>query len=264
MRILLFVLLIFLPVDVFAAPIENIEKDIAEYSNRIAKNKDDADAYFKRGSCYVRLDTIEQTQEMAQNMDIAARIMLNPEANNIQKLAATSTARQVVEYKKARDKLINNTKAPLERAIDDYSIVIKLRPQFADVYYKRHMIYKSLQNDELARADYNSWAKLDPEGAKKLEKEREDARKAEIAGIIMGAMNALKKDPKNAELYNVLGKAYIEKEDYTKAVVNFTKAIKFQPKNGEFYYNRGNAHTKCGNKTFAAVDLAKAKKLGYK
>jgi len=268
MKFFIYSFLLLFPLNLYAVSIEDVEKEIIAHSNKIDLNKTDATAYFNRGRAYVKLGNLQiikqEEKDMFDKMDMVAGILISPEANNVQKLAAASTAEQYVEYKKARDRVLNDKKTPFERAIDDYTTVIKLNPKFADAYYNRHLIYQHFKNDELARADYNSWAKLDPEGAKKLEKEQEDARKAEIAGIIMGAMDALKKDPKNAELYNVLGKAYIEKEDYTKAVVNFTKAIKLQPKNGELYYNRGSAHNKSGNKTFGAVDLAKAKKLGYK
>ena len=74
--------------------------------------------------------------------------------------------------------------------------------------------------------------------------------------------DAIRFDPKNADIYCTRGLAYEHKGDYDKAIADFTEAIRLEPKRGSTYRRRGSAYEKKGEKDKANADFAKARELG--
>ena len=56
---------------------------------------------------------------------------------------------------------------------------------------------------------------------------------------------------------------YGEKGEYDMAIANFTEAIRLDPKYAEVYYVRGTAYAKNGEEVKAEADFAEAKQLGF-
>ncbi|MFP6620362.1 MAG: tetratricopeptide repeat protein, partial [Pirellulaceae bacterium] len=60
------------------------------------------------------------------------------------------------------------------------------------------------------------------------------------------------------------GNAYYHKQEYDKAIADYTALIRIKPDHADAYYNRGYAYGNKGEKAKANADFAKAKELGYK
>jgi tetratricopeptide (TPR) repeat protein len=69
----------------------------------------------------------------------------------------------------------------------------------------------------------------------------------------------LKKNPKNAIVYNDRALAYKEKKDYARAIADFTEALRLKP-DWFVYYNRGIAYQEKGDDDSAIADFTKALK----
>jgi tetratricopeptide (TPR) repeat protein len=69
--------------------------------------------------------------------------------------------------------------------------------------------------------------------------------------------------PKKAYAYYARGLAYKYKNEYDKAVTDFTESIRLDPKYANAYHSRGVAYDKMGENAKADEDFVQARKLGY-
>jgi len=116
---------------------EMLERAVAEYSKAIELTPSFADAYNKRGNCYIKLDRlkyhhIELNRELVLS-DYNEAIKLNPsyaEAYNNRGIYY----QYLGEYK---------------RALDDYDKAIELNPNYIEAYLNRGACYASMSDEEL-------------------------------------------------------------------------------------------------------------------
>jgi len=74
---------------------------------------------------------------------------------------------------------------------------------------------------------------------------------------------AIRLNPNYAWAYNRRGLAYSNKKDYDKAISDYNEAIRLDPYEGDGYYWRGWAFRQLGENARAQADFDKAKQLGY-
>jgi len=74
---------------------------------------------------------------------------------------------------------------------------------------------------------------------------------------------AIRLDPRLAEVYYDRGIAYILLGQYERAIQDFDEAIRLDPRSAKAYYMRGWAYESLGKSKEAGRDLAKAKELEY-
>lgn len=82
------------------------------------------------------------------------------------------------------------------------------------------------------------------------------------AGTLADFDLAVRRAPRNAYLYYDRGNLYARREDYNKAIDNYTQAIQLDGSLAEAWYNRGIAQAKSNNKKEAISDLSRAGELG--
>jgi len=182
-----------------------------------------------------------------------------------------------------------------DRAIADYSEVVRLNPQDAVAFYSRGFAYHYKADRDRAFADYKTALELKPELASQPmlqcvfyksakgespDKAIEDCSKTintsanfALAYFIRGNAYLDKKDndqailnynktvelnPKYATAYLHRGLAFCEKQDYVIAIADYSKAIELDPKTSIAYNNRGNCYEKKGNLQEAANDYQQA------
>jgi serine/threonine protein kinase len=115
-----------------------------------------------------------------------------------------------------------------EKAIADYSQVIRLKPDDASAYHDRAVCEVRLGLDQAAADDYDQSLKLDPERPRS---------------------------------WNGRGAIYLKKGGYNKAKNFFTRAIELNQNFAEAYQNRAKAELRLNDTAAAEEDMKKAKAL---
>lgn len=115
-------------------------------------------------------------------------------------------------------------------AIAEISKAIDLSPKWANLYYRRALIYNELMNLDNAMADSNK---------------------------------AIELDPKFDGAYGVRALTKTNLKDYSGAITDCNKALEINPDYGDAYSYRGLAKIKMGEKDAGCMDLNNAVKLGF-
>ncbi len=117
-----------------------------------------------------------------------------------------------------------------QEALEDYDTALRLKPDCAEAYYNRGIIYgKSLGRYELALNDFNE---------------------------------AIRRDVDYIKAYNNRGLIYILLGRYHYAIQDFSKAISLKPDYADAYNNRAFAYLKTGGEQACYRDARKACELG--
>ena len=90
------------------------------------------------------------------------------------------------------------------------------------------------------------------------------AHKNDYDRAIADFSQAVSLDPNEADAFGNRGIAYELKKDYAHAITDYDQAIRLDPKNAEALYNRSLAKRAQGDKAGAAADLAAAKRINPK
>jgi len=124
-------------------------------------------------------------------------------------------------------------------ALEDYSMAIKLKPDYEHAYRGRGLVHDALHDPKAAVADYNAAIAIDPNIAETYSSrgwayyELGDKRSA-----LNDLNHAIAIDPKCSEAYNSRGWAYYEAGDIKAAMADFDKAILLSPSFAKPYFNR--------------------------
>lgn len=159
----------------------------------------------------------------------------------------------------AKNKIWTDTVAEFTKAIE-------LNRQFVIAYGQRAWAYYELEKYDEAIADFSKVIEMKPNGASgyssrgfiytQRRKDYENAIK-DFNKVIEIATNVFAK----AQAFNSRGDVYFKKEEYDKAIADFTQAILLDPKDHFFYSDRAQAYEKIGRKDLAEADRKKADKL---
>ena len=154
-------------------------------------------------------------------------------------------------------------KGEFDRAIEDYTKAIELKPDFADAYCVRAFAY-FIGTGEVNRAikDYDEAIELRPDDADiYCGRGLVYAKKGEFDRAIEDYNRAIKFKPDHANAYYCRGIAYFNKGDHDRALKDFDKVIELKPNYGEAYFNRALAYENKGDLDRALKDFDKAIKL---
>jgi tetratricopeptide (TPR) repeat protein len=160
-------------------------------------------------------------------------------------------------YISRRDELLN-------KALDESSIAIKLKPTHVKAYVNRQNIYLVLGKDSLAMADAETLLTLDPsnsqafytKGFAYMRFDRQDSS-------LFWFNKSIAADPNADFVLNSRGTLLFNKfKRYDEAIADFTRAIGLNPK-GEYFYNRSNCYFRMGDVVKAKSDALIALQKGY-
>jgi len=148
------------------------------------------------------------------------------------------------------------------KAISDFSLAIRLDPNYAPAYNKRGIAYEKQRNFDKAISDYNEAIRLDPNLALAYYN-RGNAYydHGNLDKAIGDYDSAIRLDPNDTFAYYSRGNAYYNHGNLDKAISDYTSAIQFDPNFAPAYYNRAIAYLRTGHRTKANADLATAKRL---
>ncbi len=149
-------------------------------------------------------------------------------------------------------------KGELDKAIADYTKAIKINPDDALPYNNRGLVYSEKGELERAIADYNRALKINPEYALPYNNRGlAYADKGELERAIADYNQALKINPKYADAYISRGNIYYEKGELERAIADYSQALKINPEYAGAYYNRGLAYAEKGELERAIADYTK-------
>jgi tetratricopeptide (TPR) repeat protein len=149
-----------------------------------------------------------------------------------------------------------------ETAIEDFTEVLKLNPDYAAAYFNRGVAYNDKKDYDRAIADYTQAIRLDPDlapaynnrGAAYNDKKDYDRAIADFT-------QAIRLDPDLAPAYTGRGIAYVGKKDYDRAIADYTQAIRLDPDYAIAYSGRGAAYFFKGDYKRTRADFEKALQL---
>ena len=251
--------------------IQVFEKAIADYTQAIRLDPNNAIAYMERG-----LTNLQKGDNEKAINDCNHSLRLDPNNNRTYLIIGFAYA------------------GNFDLAIEDLSQLIKLNPNVARAYYFRGEKYRYKDNYDKAIEDYNQTIRLDPNYIWAYY-DRSDAYRAKgdnekaIADCIqfirldpnyMGAYYQLaliynndhdraiedfsqliRLNPNIAHAYYYRGNAYFNKKDYDRAILDYTEAIRLNPNDADAYNDRGNAYFNKGDYTRAIADYTEAIRL---
>ena len=143
-------------------------------------------------------------------------------------------------------------------AIEDFSKVIALEPNFTFAYFNR-------ANAMVAMTDYIQSVGMSSESVISLRPE-ESKNKGEVivdySSAIKDYTKAIQLDPTFAFSIFNRGNAYAKSKQFKKAIADYDWAIQIDDSFAEAYYNRGLIYLFLDNKALAYEDLSKAGELG--
>ena len=240
-------------------------------SKNISKYKlNTASSYYKRAYLYLK----QNEYDKAIN-DYNKAIEFNPNK---------------VSYYAERADLYAKQKEYLN-AIKDYNKAIELNPNNAVYYSKRAKVYEQQNEYDKALTDYNKAIELNPskksyyverdslkklirlDEFKELQKQKNthinNAQKYEHKQNYSKAIDeytkAIELAPKDADLFTSRAELYfIIKEEYDKAISDYSKALELKPDNDHYYVQRANLYLLQGDELDKAIATFSRKKVFVK
>ena len=146
-----------------------------------------------------------------------------------------------------------------EKSIEDYTKAIELKPDLAEAYNNRGLMYNSIREYGNAIADFNTTLELKPDlveayynrGGTYYEQGNYDH-------AIEDCNIAIRLKPEYPDPYKNRGLAYVKMKEYNRAVEDFNKAIELNPDDADAYNNRGLAYGRNGKHDCAIEDFNRA------
>ncbi|MCE5347060.1 MAG: tetratricopeptide repeat protein [Bacteroidales bacterium] len=250
---------------------ENMKYDdaITQFTSAIGLEPTNPDYYYARGQAYeslLKYDEAKVDYEKVivfspKNVDAMIRlgVVYNKKGNYEEALrflnhASTLDKRNSGVYSPKVITFIGLEKYDQALKASDTALIIKDTPMD---YYYRGVVYKKLNNDVLAKKEF--------EKAISKDKRLPDPRLA-LADLIITsdpqeAMNqcneVIRNDARSTEAYLMRSKVYRHNLDYPNAIDDLSKNILINPSNPDFYLLRGTYYQEFSQHTNAIADFSK-------
>ena len=168
-------------------------------------------------------------------------------------ISTASKTRALDYFGRAMDYLLVRN---VDAAIADATRALEMAPDFSLGYFLRFNARQ--MKVEMAK----NAPKLTGENADAEAMLTSQMQKTNYADMINDINMVIKLSPRNTYAYYNLAHLQATMEDYSNALINYSKAINLKPDLGEAYFNRGLIHMQLGDKEKGTADLSKAGELG--
>lgn len=149
------------------------------------------------------------------------------------------------------------------KAIEYLDQAIKLKPDYAEAFNNRGIIYFGLGQYQRAIEDYNEAIRFKPQRAESYNNRGITYYKmGEYQRAIEDFNQAILLRQNYAVAYGNRGSTYLSLNQYQNAIENYNEAIHLKPDIGDYYKDRGTAYMALGNKNMGCPDLNKVCELG--
>jgi tetratricopeptide (TPR) repeat protein len=153
-------------------------------------------------------------------------------------------------------------KEDYDRAIADFTEVIRLDPKNTEAYSTRGWAHYFKEDYDQAITDFTEVIRLDPKNVEAyIRRGQAYYLKEDYEQAIADYTKTIRLYPKFAEAYIRRGWVYHLKEDYNRAITNYTEVIRLNPKSAEAYIWRGRAYYWKENYDQAIADCTEAIRL---
>ena len=128
----------------------------------------------------------------------------------------------------------------LNLAIADFTLVIRLEPNYAGAYNNRGLAHRDGGNLDLAIADFNQAIRLDPNYASAYSNRgiaHFDRGNLDLA--LADHDHAIRLDPNYVPAYSNRGTVHRVRGNLDLAIADYNHAIRLDPNDAKAYYNRG-------------------------
>ena len=217
---------------------------IAEFTQAIRLDPNDAEAYWKRHNAYrnrgnAYYDRYEVYHD-ERDWDSATADWDQSSADRNWYMYIWVISRNPNDAEAYyRRGLAYYDKKDYDQAIADFTHIISLDPNDAKAYYWRGLAYYNKKDYDQAIADYTQAIKLNPNNVEAYT----NRAIADFNQAIAALTWEIGLDPYNAFIYYNRGLAYSKKGDYDQAIADYTQAIKLNPNyveaRGIMYSNKG-------------------------
>ena len=147
-------------------------------------------------------------------------------------------------------------------ALADYTMAIRLKPDFAEAYYNRGIAKHRLGQHFAAIADYDTAVRLKPDLALAyLNRGSAKYNLEQYAAAIADYNTGIRLKPDDVNAYLNRGAAKADLGQYFAAITDYDTAIRLKPDFAKAYYNRGIAKANLGQYAAAIVDYDTAIRL---
>lgn len=245
--------------------LEEDELAIADFTEAIRLEPANAASYQMRGSAWLDKHVAADVQQGEIDNAIADLT----EALGLDPKRTTAFAEQ------ARAWSIKNDQ---DKAIADYDALLAIDPHDARAYDGRGQAWHKKREFDKAIADFDQALQIDGQfsdaylhrgsafSSKSRKLDRWDWRnevpkgpgKEEFDRAIADYSAAIKHDPRNNEAYQSRAELWSQARDYDKAIADYTAAIEIDPASVQYYLSRGITFADKGDHDQAIADFTKA------
>lgn len=170
-------------------------------------------------------------------------------------IIATEQPRAIDFFGRAIDKLLLRN---VDSAIEDAGKAIAMVPDFSLAYFLRFNA-RCLKLEMEQANSTNGTTAVNAEAQKMLS---EQMRRTSIDSMLADINMVIRLSPRNTYAYYNLAHVQASIDDFSNALINYSKAIELKPDLGEAYFNRGLIYLRLGDKSKGTADLSKAGELG--
>lgn len=256
----------------------NYKEAVADFTQVIAVNPQDANAYNRRGDAFYRLKDYQNAYS-----DSSKAIELNPKDANAYYDRGFS-AYELGKYKEAiadyTKAITLNTKNPyayygrglayIKRlnhpaAMADFNKAIALQPQYTDAYIQRGILRRRLQQKQAAIQDFDKAIEINPHDAKAfLHRGLTQFADNQHQAAIKDYNSAIELNPRYVEAYLNRGDVYSDLGKNLEATEDYNQVLQLNPKFSKGYIHRGLHRFSVGNYQGAIADYTEAINLDPK
>ena len=226
---------------------QNYAGAIADYTEAILANPLFADAYKGRGRVH-----------------LFSEIKRSNGSKLLKWRQAVNLAQSSLDVSRAQKALAQSdpdtaTSPGLDKAAADLSKAIGIKPDDAEAYFDRGLVYNRIGSHSKAIADFSEAIRLNGDYKDAyIQRGTVYGHLGQYAKAIADYSAVIRLEP-NKDIYMVdRGRAYESLGEHDKAIADYSEAIRLNPNNGDAYFNRGLIYSALRKYDKAIADLTEA------